>query len=64
MKAKLTAALKSNVDPIFFTLVCAMLFSLTVTVKTLADDVFEAIAHTPGATIMLTTDGQLTMRAD
>lgn len=64
MKAKLNTALKSNVDPFFFVLACAMLLSLCATAKALADDVLEAVTDPPGALIALTTDGELTLFAE
>lgn len=44
MKAKLQNALKSNVDPFFFALSCAMLICISFTAKALADDVSGEIA--------------------
>lgn len=58
MKTKLQTALKSNVDPFFFALSCAMLLCVSFTAKLLADDVLVEVS---GATdnMMMTADGQL-----
>jgi hypothetical protein len=63
MKAKLQTALRANVDPFFFALVCAILVSISMTAKVLADDVFVAVG---GATddLMITADGQLVWQAE
>ena len=59
MKAKLKTALKSNVDPFLFVLVCVVLFSVSLTAKTLADEVLSAVDGQPGAAMMMTTEGQI-----
>jgi len=57
MKAKLQTALRSNVDPFFFALCCAMLICISFTAKVLADDVLGAVSGATG-NMMLTADGQ------
>lgn len=64
MKAKLKSVLISNVDPFFFALACAALFSVSVTAKALADDVLSAVEDSPGDEMMITTDGQLVWHAE
>jgi hypothetical protein len=64
MKAKLKSALISNVDPFFFALACAALFSVSMTAKALADDVLSAIDDRAGDEMMITADGQLVWHAD
>jgi hypothetical protein len=59
MEAKLKNVLISNVDPFFFALACAALFSVSVTAKALADDVLSAVDDRTGDEMMITTDGQL-----
>jgi hypothetical protein len=63
MKAKLQRALKSNVDPFFFALSCAMLICVSFTAKVLADDVLVEVS---GVTdnMMMTADGQLVAMAE
>jgi hypothetical protein len=63
MKAKFRTALKSNVDPFFFALACVVLFSVSMTAKMLADDVFVAVGGAAD-NLMITTDGQLAWHAD
>ena len=63
MKAKLQTTLKSNVDPFFFALSCAMLLSISFTAKVLADDVLGAMSGA-GDSAMLTADGQLMWSAE
>jgi len=64
MKAKLETALKSNVDPLYFALTCAVLFSVSMTATALAQDVLSAIDDPPGTVMMMTTDGQLVWHAE
>jgi hypothetical protein len=64
MKAKLKTALKSNVDPLFFALTCAVLFSVSMAVTALAEDVLSAADDTPGTVLMMTKDGQIVLRVD
>jgi hypothetical protein len=59
MKAKLTTALNSNVDPFFFALACTVLFSVCMTATALAEDVLAAVDDQPGTVMMMTTDGQV-----
>lgn len=59
MKAKLKTALKSNVDPFLFVLVCVVLFSVSLAAKTLADEVLSAVDGQPGPAMMMTTEGQI-----
>jgi hypothetical protein len=63
MKAKLQTALKSNVDPFFFALSCAMLICISFTAKVLADDVSGAMA---GATenMLMSPAGEFTWSAE
>lgn len=58
MKAKLQTALRSNVDPFFFALSCAMLLCISFTAKVLADDVLGAVRSATD-NMMMTADGQL-----
>jgi hypothetical protein len=63
MKAKLQTALKSNVDPLFFALSCALLICTSFTAKVLADDVLgEVTAVTDN--MMMTADGQFVTMAE
>src|SRR5882757_8203325 len=64
MKAKLKSALISNVDPFFFALACAVLFSVSITAIALADDVLSEVNNPSGDEMMITTDGQLVWNAD
>jgi hypothetical protein len=64
MKAKLKTALKSNVDPFFFVLACVVLFSVSMTAKTLADDVLSAVDGPNGTAMTITTDGQVVWQAE
>jgi hypothetical protein len=50
--------MKSNVDPFFFALSCAMLLCISFTAKGLADDVRKAVS---GQTeeMMMTVEGQV-----
>jgi hypothetical protein len=59
MKAKLKTALKSNVDPLFCALACAVLFSVSMTATALAQDVLAAVDDPPGTVMTMTKDGQL-----
>jgi hypothetical protein len=63
MKAKLKIALKSNVDPFFFALACVILFSVSMTAKVLADDVFAAVGGAAD-NLMMTAEGQLVWQAE
>jgi hypothetical protein len=64
MKAKLKAALKSNLDPLFFAIAGAALFSVSMTATALAQDLLLAIGGPPGTVMMMTTDGQLIWHAE
>jgi hypothetical protein len=64
MKAKLKTALKSNVDPLFFALIGAVLFSVSMAVTALAEDVLSAVGDTPGTVMMMTKDGQIVWRVE
>jgi hypothetical protein len=64
MKAKLKTALKSNVDPLFFALACAALFSVSMSARALTDDVFSAVTDSPGTVMMMTKNGELVWRVE
>ena len=64
MKAKLKMALKSNVDPVYFALTYAVLFSVSMTATVLAQDILSAIDDLPGTEMMMTTEGQLVWHAE
>ena len=64
MKAKLKTVLKSNLDPLFFAVAGAALFSVTMTATALAQDLLSAIGGPPGAEMMMTTEGQLVWHAE
>ena len=64
MKAKLKTALKSNVDPLFFALACAALFSVSMSARALTEDVLSAVNDSPGTVMMMTKDGQLVWRVE
>ena len=64
MKAKIKTALKSNVDPFFFATACAVLLSVSMTAKALADDVLSAVDDSPDMTMMLTAEGQMMWHAE
>jgi hypothetical protein len=59
MKVKLKTALKSNVDPLFFALAGAALFSVSITATTLAENLLSAAGGPPDIVMMMTTDGQV-----
>ena len=63
MKAKLEIALKANVDPLWFALTCAALFSVSMTATALAQDVLSAIDNPAGTEMMMTTEGQIVWHA-
>jgi hypothetical protein len=63
MKAKLQTALKSNIDPFFFALSCAMLICISFTAKVLADEVSGAVGGAAQNMIM-TADGDLLWTAE
>jgi len=63
MKAKLQTALKSNVDPFFFALSCALLICISFTAKVLADDVLGEVAAVTD-NMMMTADGQFVAMAE
>jgi hypothetical protein len=64
MKAKLKTVLNSNVDPFFFVLACVVLFSVSMTAKSLADDVFSAVGNPAGTAMGITADGQVMWYAE
>ena len=64
MKAKIKTALKSNVDPLLFALACAVLLSVSMTAKALAEDVLSAFDGPPSTVMMMTTDGQVVWHAE
>jgi hypothetical protein len=59
MKVKLKTALKSNLDPLFFALAGAALFSVSMTATALTQDLLSAGGRQPGVVMMMTPDGQL-----
>jgi hypothetical protein len=63
MKTKLQSALKSNVDPFFFALSCAMLICISFTAKVLADDVLGAMSGAAEIS-MMTPAGELVWAVD
>jgi len=60
MKTKLKTALKSNVDPFFFALTCAMLICLSLTAKALAHDALTDMGSGTYS-MSMTADGQVTI---
>ena len=64
MKAKLKTALKSNIDPLYLVLACAVLFSVSMAVTALAEDVLSAVDDTPGTVMTMTKDGQIVWRLE
>jgi hypothetical protein len=64
MKAKLETALKSNVDPLFCALACAVLVSVSMRATALAQDVLSAIDNPQGDVMMMTTDGQVVWQTE
>jgi len=58
MKTKLQTVLRSNVDPFFFALSCALLLCISFTAKALADDIGGAMSGPPDM-MMMTPDGDV-----
>ena len=58
MKTKLQGVLRTDVNPLFFALSCAMLICISFTAKVLADDVQSALSVST-ENMMMTADGQL-----
>jgi len=63
MKTKLQSVLRTDVNPLFFALSCAMLICVSFTAKVLADDVQNALS-VPSENMMMTADGQLVWNAE
>ena len=63
MKAKLQNALKTDVNPFFFALSCAILIFISFTARALAEDVQNSVSG-PTENLMMTTEGQLLWMAD
>jgi hypothetical protein len=59
MKAKLKTVLKSNVNPLFFALACAALFSVSLSARALTEDFLAAVGERPDTVMLMTKDGEL-----
>jgi hypothetical protein len=59
MKAKLKTALKSKLNPLFFALAGAALFSVSITAAALAQELLSPASGPDGIVMMMTADGQL-----
>jgi hypothetical protein len=63
MKAKLQNVLRTDVNPFFFALSCAMLICVSFTAKILADDVQNSVSGS-AENMMMTAEGQVVSQAE
>jgi hypothetical protein len=63
MKAKLQNALKTDVNPFFFALSCALLICISFSARALADDLQNTVS-VPMEKMMMTADGQILLKAE
>lgn len=63
MKTKLQNALKTDVNPFFFALSCALLICISFTARALAEDVQNTVS-VPMEKMMMTPEGQLVWNAE
>ena len=63
MKTKLQTVLRTDVNPFFFALSCALLICISFTAKALADDMQNTVS-VPMEHMMMTAQGQLVWNAE